>query len=621
MRVIGTAGHVDHGKSTLIKRLTGIDPDRLAEEKARQMTIDLGFAWLNLPGGEIVGIVDVPGHRDFIENMLAGVGGIDAVLLIIAADEGVMPQTREHLAILDLLGINQGIIVLTKTDIVSDPAWLDLVEQDILDTILNTTLSEAEVVRVSAVSGQGVPDLLSRINTLLTDLPPRPDHSQPRLPVDRVFTMSGFGTVVTGTLLGGALHIGDEVEFQPAGLRGRIRNLQSYRQQVETAYPGSRVAVNVSGIERTAVRRGDVLAHPGYLRTTLLTDAHYRHLPDASRPLKHNTEVKVFAGTAEAAARIRLLNDDTIEPGAEGWLQLRLSEPLPLVREDRYILRYPSPPETIGGGVIASSQPGRRWKRFRPQVIARLQTLLEGTPGQRLAQTAEGKEPLKRSTLQNQVGYNNTDMDNAIREALAEGLLVEFPGESYLAASSYNSAIRTLIEILAAFHKAEPLRTGMSREELRSRMGIKNVTLTLLLESQDSVLAHGNLLRLNGHEIRFTKRQQTRIDELMQEMHAAPYSPPSYSEAVGSIGEDVLRALIDLGEIVQVHPDVIFLSDAYEEMVAGTLEIIETNGSIDAKSLRDRFATSRKYAIGLLEHLDTVGVTKRKGDIRVRANG
>ena len=298
MRVIGTAGHVDHGKSTLVKRLTGINPDRLAEEKARQMTIDLGFAWLTLPDGEEVGIVDVPGHRDFIENMLAGVGGIDAVMLVIAADEGVMPQTREHLAILNLLGIAHGLIVLNKVDLVSDDEWLDLVEQDIMEVTQGTTLDGAQVIRVSAHTGEGISELLDTLSNLLSNIPTRPDYGQPRLSIDRVFTISGFGTVVTGTLLGGSLHVGDEIVIEPAGLRGRIRGLQSHKQSVEAVHPGSRTAVNISGIEKRAVSRGDMLTLPNQIRPTVLADVRFHHLDDTGRPLKHNVEVKIFSGAA-----------------------------------------------------------------------------------------------------------------------------------------------------------------------------------------------------------------------------------------------------------------------------------------------------------------------------------
>ena len=321
--VIGTAGHVDHGKSTLVKALTGIDPDRLAEEKAREMTIDLGFAWLVLPGGETVGVVDVPGHRDFIENMLAGVGGIDLALFVIAADEGIMPQTREHLAILDLLGIGRGIVALTKVDLVDDPEWLSLVKEEISGALAGTALTGAPIVPVSARTGEGLDILITTLEAMLSDTPPRPDRGRPRLPVDRVFTMSGFGAVVTGTLTGGSIQVGEEVAIQPTGLRARIRGLQSHKQSVKMAPPGSRVAINLSGVEASQIRRGDVITRPGLLQPSTLMDVQFRLLSDAGRPLLHNAEVKLFTGAAEAVAHVRLLGDKVLQPGKTGWLQLR----------------------------------------------------------------------------------------------------------------------------------------------------------------------------------------------------------------------------------------------------------------------------------------------------------
>jgi selenocysteine-specific elongation factor len=618
MRVIGTAGHIDHGKSTLVKRLTGIDPDRLAEEKARQMTIDLGFAWLELPGGETVGIVDVPGHRDFIDNMLAGVGGIDAVLLVIAADEGVMPQTREHLAILDLLGIERGLVALTKTDLVDDPEWLELVEHDIYDLLQPTALANAEIIPVSAFRGDGLPQLIEKLAALLAEVPPHPDTNQPRLPVDRVFTISGFGTVITGTLQAGALHIGDEVEVLPGGSRGRIRGLQSYKQQVTTAYPGSRVAVNISGVNKDEIARGSVLIRPGQLQPTLLADVHTRHLPDASRPLKHNAQVKIFVGTAETNAHVRLLSSEQLAPGEEGWLQLRLDRPLPLVHGERYIMRYPSPPETIGGGIVVNPHPGRRWKRFQPQVIARLETRMQGTPEQRVVQAAEGIEPAAAEELRQRSGCNPAEFERAVQAALDSGLLVQLPDNRYLAAASYNHLLRQMNETMRSFHRSAPLRVGMPREELRSRLGIKNSLLAALLSTQAEVVTENNLIRLRDHQVSFSERQQARVDELIRNMDAAPYTPPSYSEAAALAGEDILRALIEQGQIVQVQPEVIFSRAAYEQMVAGTLALIDENDGVDARALRDAFNTSRKYAIGLLEHLDAVGITRRVGDMRVR---
>ncbi len=616
MRVIGTAGHVDHGKSTLVKRLTGIDPDRLAEEKAREMTIDLGFAWLTLPNGETLGIVDVPGHRDFIENMLAGVGGIDAVLLVIAADEGIMPQTREHLAIIDLLGIHNGLIVLTKIDTIDDPDWLDLVENEIRDAVSNTTLANAEIVHVSAHSGAGIPELIEKISAVLADLPLNTHYNAPRLPIDRVFTISGFGTVVTGTLLGGTLRVGDEIEIQPFSVRGRIRGLQSYKQPVEIAQPGSRVAVNVAGIEKSALERGFVLTHPRQLQPTLLVDVNFRHLKDTSRPLKHHSEAKLFAGAAESTVRVRLLNDETLPPGAEGWLQLRLEKPLALSQGDRFILRYPSPAETIGGGIVVNPQPGRRWKRFQPSVIEQLETRMRGTPAERIAQACH--TPIKRAALQKAVGYSDNELDAAIQDALAQGILRQLPDDSYVAEWAWQGILRRIENELLTFHHAEPLRRGMPREELRSRLGLKQALLTMLLDGQNTVVAENNALRMADHEIRFSDTQQHAIHDLYEQMNAAPYTPPSYADATEIVGENVLRALIELGEIVQVQPDVIFSRQAYEEMVAELLNLIDQNGQVTAAELRNRFNTTRKYAIGLLEHLDSAGITKRAGDARVR---
>jgi selenocysteine-specific elongation factor len=619
MRVVGTAGHVDHGKSTLVKRLTGIDPDRLAEEKAREMTIDLGFAWLKLPNGEMLGLVDVPGHRDFIANMLAGVGGVDAVLLVIAADEGVMPQTREHLAILDLLGISHGLIALTKTDLVDDPDWLILIEADIRALTAGTHFAHADIVRVSARTGAGLPGLVERLTEVLAVMPPRAAYGQPRLPIDRVFSISGFGTVVTGTLLGGALRVGDEVEIQPGGLRGRIRGLQSYQQSVEIAEPGSRVAVNVAGIERTALQRGHVLTYPGTLDGTTLIDVQFCHLKEARRPLKHDSEVKFFSGAAETVAHVRLLDAETLLPGAEGWLQIRLEEPLALAAGDRFILRYSSPSETIGGGVVVNPHPARKWKRFQADVLRELETRLEGTPAERLAQAAA--EPVKPANLQKQLGYSQADFDAALHEAVEHELLVTLPDGTLLARTSYDAITRRMLAELRAFHEADPLRLGMSREEMRSRLGLKAAFFNTLLDTlSEVVVTERDVLRLAAHQIHFTDEQQARVNTLLAQMNAAPYTPPSWSEAAGQVGEEVLYALADLGEIVPVAPDVMFTRAAYDEMVNASLAMIDADGNVTAAGLRDRFETSRKYAISLLEYLDSVGITRRVGDARVRGS-
>jgi selenocysteine-specific elongation factor len=618
MRVVGTAGHVDHGKSTLVQRLTGIDPDRLQEEKARGLTIDLGFAWLTLPDGETLGIVDVPGHRDFIENMLAGVGGIDAALLVIAADEGIMPQTREHLAILDLLGIQTGIIILSKIDLIEDDEWLDLVELDVREIVSKTVLVDAPILPISAHTGQGIDNLIATLTSLLSDLPPHTDYNLPRLPVDRVFTIAGFGTVVTGTLSGGTFAVGDIVEVQPSGHQGRIRGLQSYKQDVNVTLPGSRVAVNITGVDKNDIERGDVLAFPGQLNPTQLIDVHFRHLVDVDRPLKHNAEVKFFSGASETVANVRLLNTNQLEPGAEGWLQLRLRDAIPLTNRDRFILRYPSPAQTIGGGVIVNAHPEARWKRFREAVLEDLHTQLEGSPAERVTQAADNDTPVKRTHLQKATGYIDTEVDVAIAEAIAQHYLLHLPDDTYMTTNRFQAYFAQITSILREYHQTNPLRYGIPREELRSRLSVKNAFLTILLDGQEAFESNRTLVKMRGHEITFSPKQQAAITELLQAMNAAPYTPPSYADAVQITGEDVLRVLIDTGDIVQVQPDVIFTRAAYNEMVTGILDMIDTNGNVDAKALRDHFGSSRKYAIGLLEYLDNIGITKRVDDARVR---
>jgi len=390
MRVIGTAGHVDHGKSTLVKALTGINPDRLREEQEREMTIDLGFAWLILPTkaqpeGEEIGIVDVPGHRDFIENMLAGIGGIDMVLFVVAADEGVMPQTREHLAILDILQIPTGVVALTKIDLLGENTserneWLTLVEQDLHSVFKNTVLDNAPIVRVSPVTGEGIEELKYAISDCLSEHSPRIDFGKPRLPIDRVFTISGFGSVVTGTLIDGSFHIGNEIEILPNGLKGRIRGLQTHKKKEDIAFPGSRTAINISGISANQIKRGDIVAHPGDYQITRRLDAHFRLIPDASRSIKHNMEVKFFIGSSETMARLRLLGTEELKPGEEGWIQIEPYAPVVAMRNDRYILRFPSPGETLGGGKIVDPHPKSRHKRFSKEVIQNLNNLLRGSP-------------------------------------------------------------------------------------------------------------------------------------------------------------------------------------------------------------------------------------------------
>ncbi|MFQ5576348.1 MAG: selenocysteine-specific translation elongation factor, partial [Anaerolineae bacterium] len=484
MRVIGTAGHVDHGKSTLVRAISGIDPDRLQEEKERGMTIDLGFAWLTLPSGEAVGIVDVPGHIDFIKNMLAGVGSVDAALLVVAADEGTMPQTREHLDILDLLQISTGVVAVTKADLAEDEDWLELVQADVAETLAGTCLADAPIIPVAATTGHGISDLLAALNATLKTSPPRPDKGRPRLFVDRIFTVSGFGTVVTGTLIDGQLSTGQDVEILPRRLKARIRGLQSHKKQVEQAGPGSRVAINLTGLGTDDLKRGDVVTLPGWLEPSQLVDVRLRCLPQTSRPLKHNQTVDVFTGAAEVRAHLRLLGAREIPPGHEGWVQLRLERRIPVVKGDRFIIRRPSPSTTIGGGVVVNPLPRRRHRRFRPQLLKQLETLAHGTPHELLLNALDRVGPIQVKALAAQTTLPAAQFEAALQHLLAGGQVFQLPrptapapipnpAASKVVVAS-NVGWRNLVEqyrrVLLAYHRANPLRQGMPHGELKSRL-------------------------------------------------------------------------------------------------------------------------------------------------------
>jgi len=627
MRVIGTAGHVDHGKSTLVAALTGTHPDRLKEEQEREMTIELGFGWLTLPDGEEVGIVDVPGHRDFIENMLAGIGGIDAALVVIAADEGVMPQTREHLAIIDLLQIPTGLVALTKIDIASDPEWLTLVETDIRSTLSGTVLENSPIIRVSAKEKTGLDELLTTLVNILEEKPARLDLGRPRLSVDRVFSMSGFGTIVTGTLIDGILSIGDEVEILPSGAKGRIRGLQTHKKKEGKAVPGSRTAVNISGVAVEDIQRGEVVTHPEQYQITRRVDAHLRLLKDISQPLKHNTEVKVFVGASETIATARVLGVDTLRPGMEGWIQLELRNPVVAVRGDHYILRRPSPAETLGGGVIVDHQPKGRHKRFDENVLKSLASLAAGSPSEILMEAALAlnvvpiKEVVSRSRLEAEPATQ------ALTEVLKNGQLLQLEDGDLtinndllvVPLSHWNSLRDKATQIVSAYHHNTPLRRGIPREELKSRLKLSPRVFNAMvnkLVAENALWSGGGTVSIPGHEIKFDNNQQAKAQGLVRRFEANPYSTPSVKESLAEVGEEVYNAMVELGTLKQLTADVVFRNEDYEDMVKKVRAFITENGQITVADARDLFGSSRKYVLALLEHLDATGVTMRDGDFR-----
>jgi selenocysteine-specific elongation factor len=623
---IGTAGHVDHGKSTLVKALTGIDPDRLAEEKARAMTIDLGFAWLTLPGGQSVSVVDVPGHERFIKNMLAGVGGIDAALLIVAADEGPMPQTVEHLAILDLLDVNRGVIVLTKADAV-DADWLDLVREEVRELVSTTTLADAPIVTVSALTGEGLSTLLETLETVLASSPGTPGGSPPRLPVDRVFSVSGFGTVVTGTLSGGEFNTGDELRLYPGDRRARVRGLQSHQEKVSRALPGRRTAVNLSGITTEEVRRGDVLAPPGIMRPSQRLDVRLRLLPDAPVALKQNDEVDFFTGAAELPARITLLGRDRLDPGESAWVQLRFRAPIAVLRNDRFIVRRPSPSETLGGGDIIDPNPPRH-RRFRPETIAALETLAAGAPDEILLQALQQRPVEIKELAAGAAGLSHKQVDEALEELIAEGDVVVLGGpgrtpgatDFAVATSLLESLTHQTSDVLQSYHSSQPLRPGLAREEARRRLGIAQPRLfddlVATMAGAGELIDDGATLRLPTFRMTLDPARRAAADRYLIAIRAQPYTPPGPHKH--GLDAETLAALEYLEEVIKITDGVYFAPAAWDALVQGTLSFIDSNGSMTLSQFRDYFGTSRKYAQAALEYLDQLKYTRRVGDDRVR---
>jgi selenocysteine-specific elongation factor len=512
-------------------------------------------------------------------------------------------------------------VALTKTDLFSrtdlaSSEWLDLVEEDVRHALRDTVLEEAPIVRVSARSGAGIEDLMQVLFESLADKPVRPDYGRPRLPVDRVFTISGFGTVVTGTLIDGQLRVGDEVELLPGGLRGRVRGLQTHKRKEAVAVPASRTAVNITGVNVDQIQRGDVLAHPGDYTPTRRMDVRFRLLPDTSQAIKHNTQVKLFIGSAEIVARLRLLGIELLQPGEEGWLQLELRQPVVAVRGDHYILRRPSPAETLGGGTVVDPHPKGRHKRFTKNVLARLEALSQGTPAEVMMESlaALGAAPLREVVTR--ASLPEAAANKAIVELQESGQLINLEdgvknlapiSETLVAGKSYWEQMTSrMVQIVRNYHETYPLRRGMQKEELKSRLKstarLFNAAMQKLVV-EGYLAESGPLVHLPDHEIRFSAQQERAIQALLARFKA-------------EVGEEIYNALTELRILLPVSPEVVFRREIYEQMVAEVRRLLEKNETISAAQVRDHFDTSRRYALALLEHLDKVGVTVREGDVR-----
>ncbi len=638
--IMGTAGHIDHGKTTLVKALTGIDCDRLVEEKKRGITIELGFAFYDLPGPgggehERLGIVDMPGHERFVKNMVAGAAGIDFVLLVVAADEGVMPQTREHLEICTLLGVENGLVALTKADMV-DEELLELAQEDVSDFLAGTFLENAPVVPVSAHTGQGLDNVASAIATLVGNLPARRRTDLFRLPIDRVFTMRGHGTVVTGTMVSGSVSLGEAVTLYPSGRATKVRGLQSHGQQAQTAPAGRRTAVNLHGLEVEDVDRGEVLARPDSLFPSRVWDLELTYLASAHRDLKHRKEVHFHHGTREQMAKIYLLDRDALKPGDTVRCQVRFAEPMAGVWGDRVVVRSFSPLRTIAGGRLINPM-GRKLKRNHADDMARLVDLAQGDAEARvLAQLwLAGPAGLSFPELLALTGEETKILDKLVQTLSSQGktLLYDKEQRRYVSGELVAQLMESAAAHLKAFHQAEPMRPGLSRGELASTWGkrLPDKLLHMLVErmcKQGVMEAEAEVLRLAGHEVSLATDQEALRDGLLAAYQHGGITPPNLKDVLADMGigqkdaAPVLKLLQEQGELVKIGLDKAGLDMFYatrameriRELVAGFLA---ENAEMSAPQFKDLTGLSRKFAIPVMEFLDKEKFTVRVGDVRV----
>ncbi|MCB2225689.1 MAG: selenocysteine-specific translation elongation factor [Desulfarculaceae bacterium] len=624
--VLGTAGHIDHGKTTLVKALTGIETDRLKEEKARGITIELGFAYLDLPGGQRLGIVDVPGHEKFVKNMVAGAAGIDLVALVIAADEGVMPQTREHLDICKLLGVSEGLVVLTKTDMV-DEEWLELVIEDVAEYVEGTFLEGAPIVPVSGVTGQGIDELKAELTTMVERLEERPAVGPFRLPVDRVFTMKGFGTVITGTATGGQISVGQEVTIYPKDVTAKVRGLQVHNDEVTTARRGQRTAINLQGIEKAGVERGDVLATPGALSPSLWLDLELNALPDMARPIKHRAPIRLHTGSAELLGRVMLLDRDELRPGESALAQVRLEAPVAVMAGDRYVLRSYSPVHTIAGGIVLHPHPGRR-KRNRPEVMADLKALKSGEPREQVAVHARlaGEKGITVDELSRLVSLSPKELDSLVGDMLSKQELVRFDKEGgrMVAATVQNELFDQVQELLGAYHAAKPLKAGMSREELKGRLlksGDAKLFAHLMrkLEGDEAVVAEKDLLRLPSHKVKLAGADKALREKIERAYAEGGLTPPNLKDVVPDPAQakEILAVLVGEGALVKIKQELYYSGGALAELKQRLTDFLKANERINAAQFKEITGLSRKYIIPLLEYFDSIHLTMRVGDERI----
>lgn len=622
MFVIGTAGHIDHGKSTIVIALTGIDPDRLPEEKRRGMTIDLGFAWFSLSSGEMIGIVDVPGHKDFIGNMIPGIGGIDAALMVVAADDGWMPQTEEHLQILNLFGIKHGIVVLTKVDLIDDPYWLDLIEEDIRGRLVGTALSDASIIRVSAIEGTNIAELKRCIEDLVSKITPRRDIGKPRLPVDRVFTIKGSGTVVTGTLIDGSLSRDERVVIFPKNLHTRIRALESYKEKPDRAQPGTRVALNLVGLEKKEISRGDIIfREEEQIRSSRILDTRLELIPRLDKPLKSNTELLIYLGTREILGRIILLGVKSLKQGESAFAQLRLKERVATRIGDRFIIRNPSPAETIGGGTILDPLANKHKSREIDNVLSFLQRRINLGLKELILTELEKNRYMEGNDLLMASHYSSQEVRSCIRLLQGENNLVV--ADSWvIGLMHWRRYVDKVLEMLADEHLLHPLGKGLPQAMLRSRLDVPDQIFSEIittLTDSGRIVRDEDTIALSTHKPRLSPDQEIIVSRILKlfEEHQAP--PPTRGELTAQIpgGEGMVRFMCQQNMLIELPEGILFERKHYQNIKTEIVNFLRSNGSISIQQIRELFGLSRKYIVPLLGKLEEEKVIRRQGDIRV----
>ncbi len=627
--ILGTAGHIDHGKTSLIKTVTGIDTDRLKEERRRGITIELGFAWLRLPNSQSVGIVDVPGHEKFVKNMVAGATGIDVVALIIAADEGVMPQTKEHLDICRVLGITHGLVVVTKIDMV-DEEWLDLVIDDLETFVEGSFLEGAPIVRVSSATGEGMDDFIQALQGLCEQVPERSSSGLFRLPIDRVFTMKGFGTVITGSLMSGKIGMGETVMVYPRGIQSKVRGVQIHGQSVEEATAGVRTAINFQGLDRTTIQRGDMLARPDTLRPSYMVDVVFDFLGFGKKPLKNRTKVRLYTGSSEIEGYIILLDRDEVRANEQVIAQLRLEAPVCLVKDDRFVVRSYSPVRTIGGGRVLNPMP-QKHKRFKEPVMAYLKRLAEGDPKTLVPEHIKdaGLKGISFPELVIMVNLSEKELEQELQGLLSRKVVIQVDREKriFLHGDLFEDLKKEALQTLKEFHQANPLKPGMIKEVFKSRLpkGLDIRGFNLLIQSltkSGSVVQEKELIRLAEHKVAL-KADQEDVQRRIQNAYAeGKLQPPYLRELTKTIGEGTnhMRELVDHmveeGVLVKVKEDLYFDKAVIDSLKDQVIRFLRENGEITTPQFKEMTGTTRKYMIPIIEYFDDIKVTIRVGDVR-----